>query len=293
MLNIFNKINQHWLSKTLFVFLLLWFLPGCVNRMFYYPNSVQYRTLESMPGNGRELYFQSGDGTRLHGWFVSSPATNIHGTVVHFHGNAQNLTAHSSFVDWLPGMGYHLFLFDYRGYGKSDGKPSREGLHLDGVAALQEVRRQPEVDTNRIVIIGQSLGGATALGVVGEHPELRGQALIIDSAFSSYRLIVRDKIEAIPLLSLLRVPLSYLLISDQYAPDDYISGIAPVPVLFMHGTSDLVIPDHHSQWMYDQAGEPKKILMIPGGSHICGFSDEYRNETIPIVLDFLQSSPSP
>lgn len=288
-----HTLNHHWIAKTALVTFCLLSVPGCVNRMFYYPNAVVYRDIGSMPGRGRELYFESVDGTRLHGWFVASPATNIHGTVVHFHGNAQNLTAHSSFVDWLPGMGYHLFLFDYRGYGKSAGKPSREGLHLDGVAALQEVRRQPEVDTNRIVIVGQSLGGATALGVVGEHPELRGQALIIDSSFASYRLIVRDKIKAIPLLSLLRVPLSYLLISDAYAPEDYVQDLSPVPLLFMHGTADLVIPDHHSRRLYDRAGEPKKLVLIPGGSHISGFSDEHRAETIPVVLDFIQAAPLP
>jgi fermentation-respiration switch protein FrsA (DUF1100 family) len=264
---------------------------GCVNRMFYYPDRVEYRTPESMPGPVREVRFKSGDGVNLHGWFVQSTNPAVHGTVVHFHGNAQNLTAHAGFVDWLPAEGFHLFLFDYRGYGKSEGKPSREGLYLDGIAALQEVRRQPEVDTNRIAIIGQSLGGATALAVAGRNPELRGQALVIDSAFYSYRLIVRDKIRLIPLLSWFRVPLSYVLISDAFSPAATLAKISPVPILFMHGDNDLVIPAHHSCLLYDRAGDPKYLMIIEGGRHTSGMVIQ-REEVTPRISVFLQEAMS-
>jgi fermentation-respiration switch protein FrsA (DUF1100 family) len=287
--NLFAKINRHWLPKLLFVALIVAFLPGCVNRMFYYPNRIEYRGPESIGGGARDVFFESGDGTKLHGWFVAATNEPVMGTVVHFHGNAQNLTAHSSFVDWLPGAGFNVFLFDYRGYGKSEGRPSREGLFMDGVAALREVRRIPGVETNRIFIIGQSLGGTTALAIVGRHPELRGQALIIDSAFYSYRSIVRDKIRQIPLLSLLRVPLSYMLISNALSPEDTLANIAPVPILFLHGTADLVIPHHHSEMLYAVAGEPKQLILIPGGGHISGMYDQ-RDEICPQLVEFLKTS---
>lgn len=281
-----TTLNRHWLPKTLAIGALFVILPGCVNRMFYYPNRFEYRAPESIGQGARDIYFESGDGTRLHGWFVAATRTNALGTVVHFHGNAQNLTAHSSFVDWLPAEGFNLFLFDYRGYGKSEGKPSREGLFMDGVAALREVRKLPGVDTNRIAIIGQSLGGTTALAIAGRHPELRGQALIIDSAFYSYRRIVRDKIKLIPLLSLLRVPLSYLLISNALSPEETLAAIAPVPILFLHGTADVVIPSSHSEMLYAAAAEPKELILIPGGEHIDGMYNEQSGIRTNVV-DFL------
>ncbi len=282
-------LNHHWLPKTAFTLVVLMLLPGCVNRMFYYPNRIEYRLPESIGHGARDVFFASEDGTKLHGWFVAATTSNVHGTIVHFHGNAQNLTAHSSFVEWLPAEGFNVFLFDYRGYGKSEGRPSREGLFKDGVAALREVRRIPEVNTNRIAIIGQSLGGTTALAIAGRHPELRGQALIIDSAFYSYRSIVRDKIRQIPLLSLLRVPLSYLLVSNALSPEDSLSEIAPVPILFLHGTADLVIPHHQSEMLYAAAREPKELILIPGGSHIDGMYDPH-NGIRPQIVTFLKQA---
>jgi fermentation-respiration switch protein FrsA (DUF1100 family) len=275
-----------WLRNLAVIAALLWLTPGCVNRMFYYPDRVAYRTRDSFQPPAEDVFFPSEDGTLLHGWFVRSTAPVIHGTVVHFHGNAQNLTAHSSFVDWLPAEGFHLFMFDYRGYGKSEGRPSREGLYRDGVAALRHVRTLPGVDTNRIAIVGQSLGGTTALAVAGRHPELAGRALVIDSAFYSYRRIVRDKIELIPLLSLARVPLSYLVISDAYSPVPVIGDIAPIPLLFLHGTADRVIPVEHSRMLHEIASDPKDLIIIEGGRHTSGMMDQ-RGEIVPRMVSFL------
>lgn len=239
-----------------------------------------------------EHSFESLDGTRLHGWFVEAATTNVLGTVVHFHGNAQNLTAHSSFVEWLPAAGYQLFMFDYRGYGKSAGRPSRRGLFEDGVAVLRYVRTLPEVDTNRIVILGQSLGGTTSMAVAGRHPELAGQAMIMDSAFYSYRRIVRDKIALIPILSLLRVPLSWVVISDAYSPAPTLPNISPTPILFIHGTADMVIPVHHAHRLYERAAEPRDILIIEGGKHISGFYAQ-RADVVPYVLSFMSNALNP
>lgn len=284
-----HSLNHHWLPKILFLAALAVLLPGLVNSLFYYPDRIEYRTPESIGNGAQDVFFESKDGTKLHGWFVAATTNPVHGTVVQFHGNAQNLTAHSRLVDWLPAAGFNLFLFDYRGYGKSEGRPSREGLFMDGVAALREVRKLPGIDTNRIVILGHSLGGTTALAVAGLHPELRGQALIIDSSFYSYRTIVRDKIGQIPLLALLRVPLSYLLISNALSPGDMLAEIAPVPILFMHGTADLVIPHHHSEMLHAAAREPKKLILIPGGSHIDGMQDP-QNGIRPQVVEFLRKA---
>lgn len=285
----FSPTIRSLLRRAAILIVVLALLPGCVNRLFYHPTRIEYRAPGSFGAPVREVTFESSDGTKLHGWFASATTTNVLGTVVHFHGNAQNLTAHSTFVEWLPTNGFHVFMFDYRGYGKSEGRPSRRGLFEDGVAALRYVRTLPEVDTNRIVVLGQSLGGATALAVAGRHPDLAGQAMVIDSAFYSYRRIVRDKIAVIPLMSLLRVPLSYLLITDAYTPSTTLGAIAPTPILYIHGTRDMVIPFHHAEWFRDHTPGPSDLLVIENGRHISAFQTQ-RAEAIPIVLSFITNA---
>jgi len=273
-----------WVRSLCVLSLALWLMPGCVNRMFYYPDSHIYRNADTLPVRAQDVFFKSLDGTELHGWYLPSPSSNVIGTVIHFHGNAQNITAHIDFVDWLPLAGFNLFTFDYRGYGRSHGRPSRKGLYMDGVAAVQEAFRLPGVQSNRVFIIGQSLGGATALAVVGRHPELPIQAMVIDSAFISYREIVRDKIREMPLLSLLATPLSYVVIKNDYSPDETLSDIQSA-LLFMHGTRDEVIPVRQSQLLYDAANEPKKLILIDGGMHISGLYSQ-QSDIAPQIIQF-------
>ena len=134
---------------------------GCVSRMFYYPDKQIYET-PSQPFE--EIQFASADGTRLHGWWI--PATiPVKGTVVYLHGNAANITGHYCQIEWLPASGYNVFLFDYRGYGKSEGQPSRRGVYADCVAAMDYAAKRAD----RLFASGQSLGGANAMAVLGRN----------------------------------------------------------------------------------------------------------------------------
>ncbi len=177
---------------------------GCADRFVYYPTREVYGTPGDLGLRYEEVTFHSADGTALSGWFVPATGT-AQGTVVHFHGNAQNMTAHFGYVSWLPREGFNVFVFDYRGYGASAGRPSREGVYQDCLAALACVRSRPDVDPDRIVVLGQSLGGANAIAVLGAPGAPRVRAVAVDSAFYSYRLMARAVIRRIPLLSLLRV----------------------------------------------------------------------------------------
>ena len=123
----------------------------CVGQMFYYPDNKVYGTPAEHGLKFEEVTFHSKDGTKLSGWFVPAKG-DPKGTVIHFHGNAQNMTAHFDFVSWLPSEGFNLFVFDYRGYGKSAGKPNRKGVYEDSLAAVDYVRSRQGVDKNRILI---------------------------------------------------------------------------------------------------------------------------------------------
>lgn len=243
-----------------------------ISQMFYYPDRISYATPTEHGLRYEEVSFFSQDGTRLSGWFLPAIGT-ARGTVLHFHGNAENMTSHFEFVDWLPAAGYNLLVFDYRGYGKSAGRPDRPGLYEDSQAALAYLRSRKDIDPNKLLLLGQSLGGAQAIAVVGGGDRQGVRAVVVDSTFYSYRTIVRDSIARMPLFSLFKTPLSRILISDDLSPADYIGRIAPIPLLLIHGTADEVIPYRHAELLLTQAKEPKSFWRLEGSDHTAAFID--------------------
>jgi hypothetical protein len=261
---------------------------GCVERLFYYPNDRVYGTPASWGLSYDEVEFESRDGTKLTGWFIPAVGRAV-GTVVHFHGNAQNMTAHFSFVSWLPSRGFNLFVFDYRGYGSSEGKPGREGIYEDCIAALSYVINRQDVDPERVVLLGQSLGGAHAVAVMQEEIARGVRAVAVDSSFYSYRLIVQDKIARIPILSALRRPLSRLLINDRLSPHLVVGRVSPVPILIIHGTGDRVVPYHHGKMLYEAAAQPKEFVTVEGGAHLDAFARTESTHRDTLVRFFISA----
>lgn len=237
------------------------FLFGCfrADGLFYHPDHVVYQTPKQHNLAYEEVTFQSADKTSLSGWFVPS-TTKALGTVIHFHGNAQNMTAHFSSVVWLPKNGFNLFVFDYRGYGASAGSPSKEGLYQDCLAAIAYVRQRADVDSQKIIVLGQSLGGANAVTAIGRGKVGPIAGLVIDSAFASYPGVARDHAGSL-------APSVGSLISDDFNPQDFIAQISPTPILILHGTSDQVVPYRHGKILYERAKEPKELWTIDGGQH--------------------------
>lgn len=258
-------------------------MTGCVGRMFYYPD----RQVHGSPADSglafQEVRFASRDGTALTGWFVPAKGAAT-GTVVHLHGNAMNMTAHFSFVDWLPARGFNVFTFDYRGYGASAGTPDRKGVYEDSLAAIEHVLARPDVDRSRVVVLGQSLGGANALAVLGREGTRGVRAVVADSSFFSYRSIVKDKIAAMPGLAALRGPLSLAVIGDDLSPGPTVGRIAPVPLLFLHGEADRVIPSSHSARLYEAAKEPKTLWLVPRADHTEAITDRRWQDRIAAFL---------
>jgi len=273
---------------------LAWLLPavglstGCASRLFYFPDARVYQRPTAEGYAYEEVSFASRDGTRLTGWLVWAPG-EARGTVVHFHGNAQNMTAHYSFVDWLPRAGFNLFVFDYRGYGVSEGEPARLGVYEDSLAAIRYVQQRSDIDTNRIVLLGQSLGGANALAAVGRGDVTAVRAIAAEASFYSYRSIVRDKIGQMPVAGWFKWPLSFLVIGNRYSPGPVVDRIAPIPVVFIHGTADRVIPFHHSEKLHEEAREPKALWPVPGGGHTEAFL-RFGSEFRPRLIRFYEEA---
>jgi fermentation-respiration switch protein FrsA (DUF1100 family) len=258
-------------------------LPAC-DSYFFYPR----RNFVANPHLDRvvheDVYFETPDGVRLHGWFLR-PNTEPRGTILFFHGNAENISTHVGSVLWLSMEGYQVFLIDYRGYGKSEGTPEMGGIHVDALAAIDRLFRMEGVDKDRIVVFGQSLGGAVAVYAVANSPHRdRIRALIIDSAFSGYRRIAREKIAQVFLLWPLQAPLS-LLVTDRYSPSLWIGRVNPVPVLILQGDADKVVPVSHGETLYRLAEEPKQLWIVPGAGHIQALSDGNIRKRLLMYLD--------
>ncbi len=199
-------------------------------------------------------------------WF---PAQNgvPRGTIVHFHGNGENMTSHYLFVYWLALERYNVFVFDYRGYGASGGEKSLKGAVADGAAAIQAARRRSIGGENRLIVVGQSLGGALALASLERDGGEGVRGVILDSTFSSYRRVARDKLGRFWLTWPLQYPLTWALVSDRFAPARLAPRRKPVPLLVMHAPGDPVVPYAEGRRLFDLAAGPKEFWRIDGSGH--------------------------
>ena len=175
--------------------------------------------------------------------------------MVFCHGNARNLTWHVRYVAWLAERGFDVLVFDYRGYGASDGEPTRSGVVRDAVAAIDfALAREPE----RTVVFGHSLGGAIALSAVARRPAVR--AVVAENTFPSYREVASA---TVPWLSWL-VP---WLVSEGEDPVEALPHIPPRPLLVIHGTADRIVPYELGASLFEAALEPKRLHRVEGADH--------------------------
>jgi fermentation-respiration switch protein FrsA (DUF1100 family) len=235
--------------------------------MFFYPDQRGYSTPEQSGVVAHDVFFADADGPQLHGWWLPAVGT-ARATVVHAHGNAANIGNHLPLVAWLPAAGLNVLTFDYRGFGRSAGKPTLDGVVADMRAAISEARRLGAANAP-LLLLGQSLGGATAIRALADETAAGAgdiKLLIIDSAFDSYRGIAREATSG-SLLAVL-APLAVQGLPAQTSdPIAAMSRIA-APVLLLHGERDDVISIHNSERLHAAATGAKEFIRIPGGQHI-------------------------
>lgn len=279
--------------RALGLLLLAVLLSGCT-KLFFHPHSLLIDTPERHGIEYRTETFQAADGTALNAWFLPAQDRNrtrdggkAKATVLFLHGNAENISTHFRNVAWLPAAGYNVLALDYRGYGASDGTPSLAGMQLDIDAAMRSLLAHKDVDPDRIVIFGQSLGGALAI-YYAAHSAYRDniRAVVIDSAFFDYRLIVKEKLAGFFLTWPFQW-LPWLTIDDDYSPANSVAAISPLPLLLIHGDRDAVVPPHHSRQLFERAGEPKQLWIVPGANHTQSLNDEtVRNRLLEFLLRY-------
>ncbi|HMV79752.1 MAG TPA: alpha/beta hydrolase [Leptospiraceae bacterium] len=242
------------------------FFISC-SSVFYYPSAETYYTPEQMGFRKTETVFKAADGTDLYYWFIHSYSKEVKGNILQLHGNGQNMTAHFLTLAWLANNGYNLYTYDYRGYWKSGGKPDPEDIHNDTVAFIDRVNEECIKRKEKLILYGQSLGGAILMRAVPDLKKKENVSLvIIDGGFPSYRKTARQ-IGA----KTLTYPIAYiasLFISDSYSPENYIEKISPIPMIIIHGDEDDTVPFENGKEIFRLAKDPKQFWEIKGGGHV-------------------------
>lgn len=263
---------------------------GC-NHMFYHPDQLVYFNPAELGLVHEDVFFTAKDETRLHGWFVQSQTQPVKGTVIHFHGNAANITNHIASVEWLPWEGYQVLLFDYRGYGRSEGKVTRKGTVMDGHAAVDYALSRSDVDPNSLFIYGQSLGGAVGAYVGSSRPEVR--AMVIESSFASYRGIAARHALNFAFFDSVAKPLAWWLISGDHDPIDVIAEFSPRPLLVIVCSDDPICPPDLGKELFDAAQKPKEFLIVQGAAHYEAVQDGGEPIKRAIVQTFERALTTP
>lgn len=200
-----------------------------------------------------ECWFTTEDNVKLHGWFAR--AEHPIAVLLMAHGNAGNISHRLPMIMALRDGGFHVFMFDYRGYGRSEGSPDEEGVYRDGRAAFDYVAKRNDVDSASIILYGTSLGGAIAVDVALHRPATAG--LILESTFSSAEDVAGTSYPFLPVQFVLRTKFDSLRkIREIHAPS-----------LFLHGNADSIIPISLGRKLFDAANGPKMFYEVAGADH--------------------------
>jgi len=225
-------------------------------RLIYYPSRDIFTTPSQIGLKYEDAHFQSADSTKLHGWFI--PADSARGIVLFCHGNAGNISNRFESLEIFHELGLSVFIFDYRGYGKSAGKPTEQGTYLDTEAALKYIIAHQHIAPLEMIFFGRSLGGAIISWLAVRYPP---KMLIIESSFTSTADLGSEIYPFVPVKLLLRF---------KYKTLENLQQIH-CPVLVIHSRDDDIIPFEHGQKLFESANEPKHFVEIIG-THNNGFS---------------------
>ena len=244
-------------------------LTACESYL-YYPDSKLHYDPANYGLTPEEHWFENSNKQKLHSWYFRSRSSEPTKAVfAFFHGNAQNLSSHYRVLTWILDHPYDFYIFDYQGYGLSEGSPTIQGTILDGHAFLREAYRL--ANGLPLVVLGQSLGGAIAMRtLIDLKNEIRPQLMIADSTFASYQEVVKAVLLSKGLGWMIG-GLGPMIAPDTYAPSEKIAELTPTPVLVIHGTDDRAVPFSMGERVYSLAKNPKDFWIIPNGRHIDAF----------------------
>ncbi len=200
----------------------------------------------------QEVWFQAEDGTKLFGWYVENRTTPV--VLLWCHGNAGNIIHRLENLVELYRWGFSVLLFDYRGYGRSQGRPTEEGMYQDALAAYDYLSSERQVAPERLLLFGRSLGGAVASHVASKKP---AAGLILESVFPSVATVARAHYFGLPV---------DWLLGAEFNLADRLAALS-MSVLVIHGDRDNIVPIELGRQVFEAAREPKAFYLVPGADH--------------------------
>jgi uncharacterized protein len=216
-------------------------------RLMYFPS----QHLGALPASVEEVTYSTADNLSLNAWFLPTESQPI-GTVILFNGNAGNRADRWPLGEALRMNGFSVLLVDYRGYGGNPGSPSQTGLNADALAALAYVRSRPDVDGDRVVYFGESLGSGVAIQLAVTDPPA---ALVLRSPFTSMADVAA-----------VHYPIASFLLRDRYPSLESIPEI-DAPLMVVAGSADRIVPVEQSRTLFEAALHPGQYLELQGVDH--------------------------
>ncbi len=225
------------------------------SRLIYFPSQVLATTPQAHGIGFEEISFRTADSISLTGWFV--PSGKESDVILFFHGNAGNISHRMDSISLFHQLGYSVFIFDYRGYGTSEGTPTEAGTYRDGEAAWKYLVEDRNINPEKIIIFGRSLGGAVAAGLA---QQIKPKAYILESTFTSVPDMAKSLYPIFP---------AHLISRYKY---DALSALPAIqaPLMVIHSPEDEIVPYTHGRRLFEAAPEPKMFLEI-SGDHNNGF----------------------
>lgn len=225
------------------------------SRFIYFPDPTIFSTPEKLGLKYRSVTFTTADQVKLAAWFI--PAEAAKGVILFCHGNAGNISHRLETIDTFHRLGYATFIFDYRGYGQSEGTPSETGTYRDVEAAWDYLVNRENISPSQIVVFGRSLGGSIAAWLCSRKEP---RACILESTFTSAKDMAASMYPFFP---------GRLLCRFQY---DAAAAVEKIncPLLIIHSPDDDIVPFSHGRRLFAAAPAPKTFLQI-SGNHNAGF----------------------
>ena len=241
-------------------------------RNLYIPAATITLTPKNIGLSYEDLYFKTEDRESLNGWFVAAKDAKI--TLLYFTGRGGNLSDTLPHIKFFNSMGVNVFSFDYRGFGNSSGKPNEQGLYRDGRAAFDYLLTRKDINKDKIIVYGKSLGGPVAADLCLNR---KLAALILEGSFPSLKTYVGDMGGFLP---------TELLVSEKFNTIAKVKKIH-IPKLIVHGMDDDVIPFPEGRLIFNNAALPKEFLPYDGGhdDEVFVTSDDYKNRLNKFFLD--------
>ncbi|HEX4946559.1 MAG TPA: alpha/beta hydrolase [Blastocatellia bacterium] len=245
------------------------YLPFCVVLFFFFIRAMEWKMTHHpvsfdsdnpkwvLPRNAEEAWLTTADGVKLHAWFLRARQQPTKGTVLYSHGNGGNLTYVRGTAETLAQRGLDVLIYDYRGYGRSEGsEPNETELYADGDAAYEYLTKTRGVPPSQLVLYGLSLGTTVATDLASRRP---CQALVLEAPLSSASDMATATLPLIP------AQLHWIL-RNRFESARKIATVK-CSVLITHGDADEVIPVEQGRKVFAAAPEPKKLLIVPRGTH--------------------------